>query len=359
MNNTYVAIMAGGIGSRFWPESRSRKPKQFLDILGKGHSLIRSTFDRFAKFVPPQNIYIVTNRQYAKLVKDHIPGIQDDQIMAEPMRRNTAPCVAYFSYKLTQKDPQANLIIAPSDHLVTDEVAFQADIEKGISFVDQLNTLLTLGIKPSRPDTNYGYIQFHDQQPVPGIFKVKTFTEKPNLDLAKSFLKSGDFLWNSGIFLWHGQSILAAINKHLPEMAEAFDDIKEELNGPNEKEAVSRAYSQCKNISIDYGIMEKAENVHVISSNFGWCDLGTWTSLWDEKEKDMAGNAVQGKHVMIYDAENNVVHAPKDKLVVLSGLNDYCVIDTDDVLMICKKSDEGRIKEFLRDVQKLKGDKFI
>lgn len=357
--NQYVAIMAGGIGSRFWPMSRMAYPKQFLDILGTGKTLIQGTFDRFAKFVPKENIYIVTSEEYRHIVVEQIPGIPIDNILCEPSRKNTAPCIAYISYKLNQLNPNASLMCAPADHLILDETAFYKVFLEAMDFVLKHKALVTLGIKPSNPNTGYGYIQFDQQAVSDNVYQVKTFTEKPNPELARTFLQSGDFLWNAGIFAWQIKSIVRAFEKYLPEMAEVFDAEKELFNTPKEKEAIGRIYPQCTNISIDYGIMEKADNVYIIPSSFGWSDLGTWNSAYDNMEHDYLGNAAAGKQIMVMDATRCMIHTPDDKLVVLQGLDDYIVVDTKDVLLICKKEKEQEIKEFVAEVKRNKGDRYL
>lgn len=355
----YVAIMAGGIGSRFWPYSRTDFPKQFLDILNTGKTLLQWTYERFTQFIPEENIYIVTHHQYAGTVAKQLPGLPADNIVSEPSRKNTAPCVAYISHKIHKKDPKASIVCAPADHLIMDPTSFTSTCLNALLFAQKNNALLTLGIKPTRPDTGYGYIQYETEQVADNVYKVKTFTEKPNLELAKTFLKSGDFLWNAGIFVWNSKSILQAFAEHLPEMDELFVAEKEVLNTPKEKDVIERIYSQCTNLSIDYGIMEKAENVYVIPSNFGWSDLGTWASAYENLEKDYLGNAVQGKNVMVIDATKCMVKAPNDKLVLLQGLDDMIVIDTTDVLLICKKQNEQQIKEYVAEVKRHKGDKYM
>lgn len=357
--NNYVAIMAGGIGSRFWPISRTDYPKQFLDILNTGRTLIQSTFDRFAKFIPLENIYVVTFEQYKDIVALQLPELSVENILCEPSRKNTAPCVAFISYKLAQLNPNANLICAPSDHLISDEAGFIKICNDALQFTENIKALLTLGIKPTHPNTGYGYIQY-DQQPVGNnVFKVKTFTEKPDLELAKTFIASGDFLWNAGIFVWQVKNIIKAFEKHLPEIAEVFETEKTQFNTPEEKNAIERIYPLCVNISIDYGIMEKAENVYIIPSSFGWSDLGTWASTYENLEKDYLGNAVAGNNVMIIDATNNMVHEGNGKLIVLQGLDEFVVVDTADVLLICKKNKEQEIKEYVAEIKRNKGDKYI
>ncbi len=365
--NLYVAIMAGGIGSRFWPKSRTVLPKQFLDILGVGRSLLQSTFDRFSKIVPQENIYIITGAPYRNLVQEQLPELPAEQIMAEPMRRNTGPCVAYMAYKLYQKNPKATFVVAPSDHLITDNDNFFKTIERAAHFAEHNDGLVTLGIKPHRPHTGYGYIQFLDedlsdtglQGEVEGVRMVKTFTEKPNADMAQAFLDSGDFLWNAGIFVWRADVIKRSFEQYQPDMANIFAEVGDSYNTPEEDKAILKAYEQCKNISIDYAIMEYADNVFVLPSSFGWSDLGNWTSLWEQHEKDYLGNAVEGNGVIIYNSENCMVMAPDGKAVIVQGLTDYCVVDTKDVLLICHLSEEQRIKEFHADVKRMKGDRFV
>jgi mannose-1-phosphate guanylyltransferase len=357
--NNYVAIMAGGIGSRFWPMSRTNYPKQFLDILNIGRTLIQSTYDRFVKFIPKENIYIVTFEEYATIVAEQLPELSKENILCEPSRKNTAPCIAYISYKLHQLNANANLICAPSDHLITDDEAFIKVCNEALKFTAHIKGLITLGIKPTHPNTGYGYIQYEPQAVSENIYKVKTFTEKPDVEIAKAFMASGDFLWNAGIFVWQVKNIVKAFEKLLPEIHEVFDAEKNNFNTEAEKEAIERIYPLCVNISIDYGIMEKADNVYIIPSSFGWSDLGTWASAYENLEKDYFGNAVVGDHVMIIDATNNIVHASNKKLILLQGLNDYVVVDTKDVLLICKKDKEQEIKEYVAEVKRNKGDKFL
>ena len=358
-NNQYVAIMAGGIGSRFWPVSRMAYPKQFLDILGTGRTLIQGTFDRFSKFIPVSNIYIVTSEEYRHIVAEQLPDIPVDNILCEPSRKNTAPCIAYISFKLAALNPQGSLICAPADHIILDGTGFNKVCLEAMDFVQKHRALITLGIKPSHPNTGYGYIQFEQQPVSDNVYQVKTFTEKPSLEIAKTFLQSGDFLWNAGIFVWQIKNIVEAFEKYLPEMAEIFVAEKEHFNTPNEREAVSRIYPQCTNISIDYGIMEKADNVYIIPSSFGWSDLGTWNSAYDNMDHDYLGNAATGKQIMVIDATKCMVHVPNEKLVVLQGLDDFIVVDTKDVLLICKKEKEQEIKEYVAEVKRNKGERFL
>jgi mannose-1-phosphate guanylyltransferase len=357
--NHFVAIMAGGIGSRFWPMSRTNFPKQFLDILNTGRTLIQSTYDRFVKFIPAENIYIVTSAQYKKVVMEQLPELPPQNILCEPSRKNTAPCVAYISYKLNQMNPNANLICAPADHIVTDTDGFEKRCLDALHFTENIKALVTLGIKPTHPNTGYGYIQFEQQAVSENIYKVKTFTEKPDKELAKTFIASGDFLWNAGIFVWQVKNIVKAFEKLLPEIHDVFDTEKNNFNTPNEEAAIERIYPQCVNISIDYGIMEKADNVYVIPSSFGWSDLGTWASAYDNLEKDYLENAVAGNNVIVIDATKNIVHADNKKLILLQGLDDFIVVDTKDVLLICKKEKEQEIKEYVAEIRRSKGDKYL
>jgi mannose-1-phosphate guanylyltransferase len=355
----YVAIMAGGIGSRFWPMSRTAYPKQFLDILHTGKTLIQQTYDRYKKLVPEENIYIITSAEYVQIVKEQLPKVKDENILGEPSRKNTAPCVAYISFKLLSKDPNATLVVAPADHLVTETNEFIKTSKKAIDFVNHINAFVTLGIKPAYPNIGYGYIQHDTTAVAPDIYKVRTFTEKPNLELAQTFIASGDFLWNAGIFIWKVKNIITAFERYLPEMYEVFAAEKEKFNTENEKEVIEQIYPQCTNISIDFGIMEKADNVYIIPSSFGWSDLGTWNSAWDNMERDYLGNAVAGKNVMVIDATKCMVHVDDNKLLVLQGLDDFIVVDTKDALLICKKDKEQEIKEFVAEVKRNKGDKYL
>ena len=339
--------------------SRTSYPKQFLDILHTGRTLIQQTFDRYKKIVPAENIYIVTSTEYTAIVKKQLPELNEENILSEPSRKNTAPCIAYVSFKLMQKDPEGCLIVAPADHLILESDEFVKTATKALKFVNHLNALVTLGIKPTYPNTGYGYIQHESLQAAEDVFKVKTFTEKPNKDLAKTFIASGDFLWNAGIFFWKTKNIIAAFEKHLPEIYEVFAAEKEKLNTPAEAKAIEQIYPQCTSISIDFGVLEKADNVFVIPASFGWSDLGTWNSAWDSMDKDYLGNAVAGKKVMVVDATKCVVHVPDNKLVVVQGLDDFIVVDTKDVLLICKKEKEQEIKEYVAEVKRNMGDSYL
>lgn len=362
MKHHYAIIMAGGVGTRFWPMSTSQYPKQFLDVLGTGETLLQQTYKRLVKIIRNENIYVVTSNAYEGLVAEQLPQVLKENILGEPARRNTAPCIAYASYKIHKRDPKAITVVAPSDHLVKKEETFIKALKSCFQKAGQQDCLITLGIKPTRPDTGYGYIQFvksdveeRDRR----IHKVKTFTEKPDTDMANFFVESGDFLWNSGIFIWSTQSILSAMEKHDSELANVFKEGWDNYNTLTERDFISRAYTTCKNISIDYSVMEKAENSYVRASIFGWSDLGTWGSLYTHIHKDDHKNALVGKNVITYDCNNCIVHMPNDKLVVLQGLNDYIVVESKGVLMICKKEDEQQIRNFVNDVKVKKGEKFV
>jgi mannose-1-phosphate guanylyltransferase len=355
----YVAIMAGGIGSRFWPMSRTAYPKQFLDVLNTGKTLIQWTYERYVNFIEPENIYVVTSEEYVSIVKEQLPMLPSENSLAEPSRKNTAPCIAYVSQKLALKDPEASFIVAPSDHLILDAPEFEKIATQALDFVENIKSLITLGIKPTHPNTGYGYIQYEGHEVSNGVYKVKTFTEKPDLEIARSFLASGDFLWNAGIFAWKAKTILTAFEKYQPEMFELFDSEKHNFNTPNEQTAIQKIYPQCVNISIDIAIMEKAENVYVMPASFGWSDLGTWNSAYDNMEKDYLDNAVASENVVVIDATKCMINAPKDKLVVVQGLDNMIIVDTKDVLLVCSKDKEQSIKEYVAEVKRNKGDKYI
>lgn len=352
--------MAGGVGSRFWPMSRTARPKQFIDILGNGRTLLQQTFNRFINICPKENIVVVTNEIYKNLVFEQLPELRPENLLCEPARKNTAPCLAFACYKIHTTNKNANIVAAPSDHLITKEETFIKAIKSCFRKAASEECLITLGIRPTRPDTGYGYIQYVEspvKEKDSRIKKVKTFTEKPDIEMAKFFMQSGDFLWNAGIFIWSSESIVRAFEKHLPEMAEAFSKVK--YYTPYEEEDIKRVYAKCKNVSIDYGILEKADNVYVRSSIIGWSDLGTYGSLYNHIRKDDNQNAVVGKNIMMYDSKNCIVNISKDKLAVIEGLHDYIVVESDDIILICKKQDEQRIRDFVNDVRLKKGEKFI
>ena len=355
--NNYAVIMAGGVGSRFWPMSKSTLPKQFLDILGTGQTLIQQTFKRLSMVCPVENILIVTNKNYKHLCLEQLTDVAEKNILCEPVMRNTAPCVAFAAFKIQSKNPQANMIIAASDHIIIKEDEFVRVMNDCLEVSAKNDVLLTLGITPSRPDTGYGYIQFSDQD-LTGhqkVRKVKTFTEKPNQELALQFIDSGDFLWNSGMFIWSAKSITLAYRKHLRDMYDVFEEAKKYYNTEKETEYIDRVFPGCKNISIDYGIMEKSDNVYVYPADLGWSDLGTWGSLYTQLDLDENNNAVQGDAVKLYESSNNIINVPNDKLVVLQGLNGYIVVENEGTLLVCKKEDEQQIKQFVADV-KAKGE---
>ncbi len=340
--------MAGGVGSRFWPFSRNDRPKQFLDFFGTGRSLLQMTFDRFCHVVPAENILIVSNVIYKDLILEQLPEIKSNQVLLEPNRRNTAPCIAYAINRIKAITDNANIIVAPSDHLIVRELDFIETIKTGIDFIEKNDYLLTLGIKPSRPETGYGYIQIDDGET--SLRKVKTFTEKPNAELAQIFFETGEFYWNSGIFLWSLKTIDNAFNTLLPDVANRFNEGKNFFNTPDEQDFINKMFPSCPNISIDYGIMEKAKNVYVLCSDFGWTDLGTWGSLYEMSPKDDKQNVSLKCKTMFYESSNNIIALPNDKLVVVQGLDDYIVAESDNVLLICKKDVEQRIRQFVNDV---------
>ncbi len=360
MENRYVIIMAGGVGSRFWPLSRRQRPKQFLDILGTGETLIQQTYRRFKETCSEKNIYVVTSNEHKELVVKQL-DIDPANVLAEPFRRNTAPCLAYGTFRILKENPDAVIAVTPADHLIVKEAEFCKVIKGSMDFVRENDVLLTLGIKPSRPETGYGYIQADLKKPVAGyenLLKVKTFTEKPDIDLAKKFIQSGDFYWNSGIFIWNIKSILRAFEKYLPDMYSAFEEGKDLFGTLQEESFIGMTYAECRSISIDYGIMEKADNVFVKCTDIGWSDLGTWSSLYDHSSVDRRGNSIISGNVFSYDNIGNIINISSGKVAVIQGLRDHIVIETDDVLLIVKKEEEQNIKNYLEDVRKETGDKY-
>ena len=347
--NLYVVLMAGGVGVRFWPYSRNSKPKQFLDVLGTGKTLLQSTFDRFLPICPVENIYVVTHEEHASLVRQQLPALNEEQVLTEPMPKNTACCIAYASYKIAQKNSDAVIVVTPSDHLILKEQEFLDVIKKAADQAKSQDKLMTLGITPTRPETGYGYIQYHTEKSF--AKKVKTFTEKPELSLAKKFLESGDFVWNSGIFIWGVKAIVDAFHQHLPETAEVFDEIvKPKLGTPGEKDGILAAYSQSKSISIDYGIMEKASNVYVCLGNFTWSDLGSWGSIHEISEKD-DNNNVLAANALTYETRNSIIKGSPDKLIVVQGLNGYLIGEFGNVVIVCEKDKEEQFRKFVNDVK--------
>ena len=386
IQNNFCVIMAGGIGSRFWPYSRAEKPKQFLDFFGTGRTLLQMTVDRFRPLVPIENVFIVTNVAYKEIILEQIPDLKESQILCEPARRNTAPCIAYATAHIralclrkagltaanqdwSRPEMKANIVVAASDHLILEEEKFRQTIGKAFDFVAANNAICTLGMQPTRPETGYGYIQFvkdrfadriktesdleREECCSDGIYPVKTFTERPNLEMAKVFLQSGDFLWNSGIFIWNLQTISEAFRYLLPEVADRFREGELLMGTDKEEEFIEHIFPKCPNISIDYGIMEKAQNVYVLPSSFGWSDLGTWGSLYDLSEKDDNGNVSLHSRALFYESSGNIVTLEPGKLAVIQGLEDTIVTEHEGVLLICKKAEEQRIKQFVEDVENL------
>lgn len=360
MKNRYCVIMAGGVGSRFWPLSRTGKPKQFIDVLGTGKTFIRQTFERLSERIPPENFFVVTSDLYRNLVREQLPEINPENILCEPLRRNTATCIAYASYRIHTQNPDAMVVVTPADHLIMDQPEFGRVIERCEDFASQNDILMTIGIKPNRPETGYGYIQIDSRKEIKDhIYKVKLFTEKPNPELAKTFLKSGDFFWNSGIFIWRVKSILSALEQYTPETYRLFDSGKAYYGTPREQEFIDRIYPECENISIDYGVMEKADNVYVCCADFGWSDIGTWGSLFIHSEKHEGENVYAGDNVMTYHTRRTIIKTDPHKLAVVEGLEDYIVVDSDDILLICRKSSEQSIREMVEDIKKKKKDEFL
>lgn len=354
----YCVIMCGGIGSRFWPYSRTDMPKQFLDLFGTGRSLLQMSYDRILPLVKPENILVVTNERYVGLVKEQLPEINPARILAEPSRRNTAPCIAWAAYHIAALDPEASMIVTPSDHLITRDSIFESCVKRGFEFIEGRDVLLTLGINPTRPETGYGYIQI-GQEVQPGLLKVKTFTEKPDRELAQVFIDTGEFFWNAGIFLWTVKSIKAALRRYAPDLACVFDRGEATFGTPDERGFIEQNFAGCPSISIDFAVMEKADNVYVECVNFGWSDLGTWGSLYENSRKDRNENVCVASNVMTYNSSGNIIMAPDGKLVVASGMHDWIVADAGDVLLICPKSDEQQIKVMLTDVQISHDDKYL
>ncbi len=360
MSSRYCVIMCGGIGSRFWPYSRSERPKQFIDFFGTGRSLLQMTYDRLLPLVPKENVIVVTNDRYAPLVREQLPDIADDNILLEPARRNTAPCIAWATHHILAKDPNAVMVVAPSDHLITRESVFIEALKKCFDFAANNDALLTLGIKPTRPETGYGYIQIGE--PVEngnGTLRVKTFTEKPDIDLARVFVDSGEFFWNSGIFVWRADTLTRALHDHAPEIANIFDRGIGMFGTADERKFIAENFASTPAISIDYAVMEKSSNVFVECVDPGWNDLGTWSALYDISPKNSQTNVTQNCSVLAYESRGNIFAVNNDKLVVVQGLEDYIIADSGDVLLICPKSEEQRIKLMVNDVRISFGDKYL
>lgn len=358
--NHYVAIMAGGVGSRFWPASREAKPKQFLDILGIGKSLLQMTYERFLPLIPKENIFIVTNSAYRGLVKEQLPDVTDNQILAEPSRNNTAPCLAYTAFKLQNLNPNATFVVASSDHLIMKEAAFLENIKQALDFADRKDALVTLGIMPTSPNTGYGYIQYNrNDANNDGIYKVDSFTEKPKLETAKEFLKAGNYVWNAGIFIWSVKSLLKSFKNNADDIFEVLKRGKNAYNTEGEQNFINEHYPTTRSVSIDYAIMENADNVYTIPGDFGWSDLGTWGALYDEGKKDDNANVIQGENIITFDVTNTLVRVPSDKLVILRGLDDFIVVDENNALLVYPKSKEQEIKQVTEAIKKLKGEKYL
>lgn len=358
MSAHFCVIMAGGIGSRFWPMSTQKFPKQFQDILGTGRTMLQQTFDRIRKAVPLENIYIITNVEYTALTQQQLPEIPAENIVGEPSMKNTAACNLYMAQKISAKNPEANLIVLPADHLILKEDVFLQKVQLAFQLAAEKDKLITLGITPTRPDTGYGYIQFQGNDSE-DFFKVKTFTEKPSLEIAKNFFESGDFLWNAGIFVWNVAAILAAFQKYLPEMLQQFSSC--DYQAETEEDCIREIYPKLAKISIDNGILEKADNVFVIPADLGWSDLGTWTSVYENAEKDALQNTYNTKHILAYQAHGNIVRMRNpDKVAVIDGLENFIIIDTDKALLICPRDNDQLIKEYVLDLKQFKkGDSFI
>lgn len=350
--NNHLVIMAGGIGSRFWPMSSPEKPKQFVDVLGCGKTLIQLTVDRFKGIVEPENIWIVTNRKYKDIVREQVPEVPEGNILLEPCRRNTAPCIAYVSWRIKTKDPKANIVVTPSDHIVADKDEFQRVISESLNFTSETDGIVTLGMKPTRPETGYGYIQADMSSSSArnkGIYRVDQFKEKPNLETAETYVKQNNYFWNAGIFIWNVETIVNAFRVYQPALSRVFERLASVYSTDKEQEAIDAAYPDCENISVDYAIMEKAEEIFVYPSDFGWSDLGTWGSLRLQTRHDVYGNSCIGPNIKMYDSKDCIVHTTGEKKVVVQGLDGYIVAEHDNVLLVCKLSEEQRIKQFSSD----------
>ncbi len=341
--------MAGGIGSRFWPMSTEERPKQFIDVLGVGHTLIQMTLDRFRGVCPMENVWVVTNERYAGLVHEQLPDVPVDHILQEPCRRNTAPCIAYVSWRIKMTDPKANVVVSPSDHIVTNVDEFRRVITSCLKFAGETDAVLTLGMKPTRPETGYGYIQADLTSNSPRnreIYRVDQFKEKPDLETAKHYISEHNFFWNAGIFVWSVETIVNALRVYAPRINNIFERMQNVMGTPQEQETINKVYPDCDNISIDYAVMENAEEIFVFPADFGWSDLGTWGSLLLQSQRDMYGNGLIGKNIHTFECRNCIVHTAQEKKVILQGLDGYIVAEHDDTLLICKLSEEQRIKQF-------------
>ncbi|SHI36089.1 mannose-1-phosphate guanylyltransferase [Algibacter luteus] len=358
MNKNYYAIlMAGGVGSRFWPISTQDFPKQFHDMLGTGDTLIQKTFHRLADLIPKENIFILTNERYNDLVLEQLPEVEQRQVVLEPAMRNTAPCILYASLKIQKENPDAVMIVAPSDHWIEDEKTFSKNVQQAFDYCENNDALMTLGIQPTFPNTGYGYIEF-DKSSAEAIKTVNQFREKPDYETAKSFISQGNFLWNAGIFMWSAKSVIKAFQNNQPELFKLFESGIPLYNTEFENEFIKENYPNAENVSVDYAIMEKSANVHVIAAEFDWNDLGTWGSLYDKLDKDESGNAVVNARTLAEDASGNMIRTKKDKIVVIDGLQDYIVVDKEEVLLIFPKSKEQDIKMTLQQVKDKFGEQY-
>lgn len=347
--NNHLVIMAGGVGSRFWPMSTADRPKQFIDVLGVGKSLLQLTYQRFANICPPENIWVVTNRRYAGLVKEQLPEVLEGNILLEPCRRNTAPCIAYVSWKIKSKDPKANVVVTPSDHIVTDEAEFRRVIGLCLRFTADSDAIVTLGMKPNRPETGYGYIKADltmSSLRQRELFRVDKFREKPNLETAMQYIKEKDYFWNAGIFIWSVSTIVNAFRVYQPAISKIFENMLPYYGTPREQELIDKFYPECENISVDYAIMEKAEEIFVCPADFGWSDLGTWGCLQMHTKRDLYGNSLIGENIEMYDCHNCVVHTLEERRVVVQGLDNYIIAEKDGTLLICSLAEEQRIRQF-------------
>ena len=345
----HIVIMAGGIGSRFWPMSTTECPKQFIDVLGVGRSLLQLTYDRFQGICLPENIWIVTNKKYLELCREQLPDVPTENILLEPCRRNTAPCIAYVSWRIKTNNPKANVVVTPSDHIVTDTVEFQRVITSCLKFTGETDAIVTLGMKPNRPETGYGYIQADLSVSSPRnkeIFRVDSFREKPDIETAKKYIQQNNFFWNAGVFIWSVSTIVNAFRVYQPAISKVFEGMEHIYGTPEEQENIDKCYPECENISVDYAIMEKAEEIFVCPANFGWSDLGTWGSLVEQSKKDLYGNSLIGNDIRLYDSHNCIVHTMNEKQVIIQGLDGYIIAENDNRLLICKLSEEQRIKQF-------------
>ncbi|MCQ2218635.1 MAG: mannose-1-phosphate guanylyltransferase [Paludibacteraceae bacterium] len=361
MKDNFCVILAGGVGSRFWPYSTTSEPKQFLDFLGTGRSLLQMTYDRVCKVVDKENVYISTNRKYKDLIREQLPSLPESNILFEPSVRNTAPCIAYAMYKIKAINENAKIWVTPSDHLILKEGEYIDTVNRGFQFVAENDCLLTVGIKPNRPETAYGYIQIGENEVDQNLFKVKTFTEKPNVDLAKIFLESGEFYWNSSMFFWSAKAISEAFELYMTELARKFSDGKAFYNTPEEQGFIDKIYQSCTNNSIDYQILEKAQNVYVITADFGWSDLGSWSSVFalSNNRKDKNGNVVLGGRAMTYESHDNVIALQNGRLAVVQGVENMVITESDNVLLICKREEENRIRQFVNDTKVQVGKEYL